>query len=73
MFVFFVLMMIMIVEILFLYYNGYVVYYYYYYNLLQYFVIGNDCDVIIICVVNEYLGVGFEIFYLLFLFYFFFQ
>lgn len=61
----FALMMITTVETLLSHYNGHAVHYHHYYNLLRHFATGNDRDVIITRVVNEHLGAGSEIPYLL--------
>lgn len=59
------LMMITTVETLLSHYNGHAVHYHHYHNLLRHFATGNDRDVIITRVVNEHLGAGSEIPYLL--------
>lgn len=69
----FALMMITTVETLLSHYNGHAVHYHHYYNLLRHFATGNDRDVIITRVVNEHLGAGSEIPYLLSSFYSLFQ
>lgn len=61
----FALMMITTVETLLSHYNGHAVHYHHYHNLLRHFATGNDRDVIITRVVNEHLGAGSEIPYLL--------
>lgn len=61
----FALMMITTVETLLSHYNGHAVHYHHYHNLLGHFATGNDRDVIITRVVNEHLGAGSEIPYLL--------
>lgn len=60
----FALMMITTAENLLSHYNGHTVQYHHY-NLLRHFATGNDRDVIITRVVNEHLGAGSEIPYLL--------
>lgn len=61
----FALMMITTVETLLSHYNGHAVHYHHYHNMLRHFATGNDRDVIITRVVNEHLGAGSEIPYLL--------